>query len=460
MAIRPFLDADFLLHSDAAKQLFHEYAERCPIIDYHNHLATREIFERRKFQNLAQIWLECDHYKWRAMRACGVDERLVTGDAPDYEKFLAWAAVVPQLIGSPLYHWTHIELQRYFGIYEPLTEETAPAIWEKTCELLAGDGFDAVSLLKMQNVEVLCTTDDPIDTLEWHIAIRDDGSFPFRVLPSFRPDRYLTVEANGWKAAVEALGARYSVAIETCADLMKALDLALDHFAASGCKVSDHGMSRFLYAVGDPEPAFKKAMRGETLTDAELAVVKGALFRHLGAAYKARGIAMQLHLGPIRNLSPKLMQAFGPDAGGDTIGYTADPAMLGAYLGDLEGADALPNTVLYNLNPADNAMLSTMAASFAPKVQFGAAWWLNDHIRGMQKQIDELMETSNLAVSVGMLTDSRSFTSFGRHEYYRRILCDKLGALIEDGQYPNDIARVGKIVENICCGNAIRFFGL
>ena len=421
------MDRDFLLDTGTAKTLYHDYAEKMPIYDYHNHLSPRDIAEHRHFRNLTELWLETDHYKWRAMRANGVDERLVSGGGDDYEKFEAWAAVVPKLIGSPLYHWVHLELQRYFGIDMPLTPASCRAIWEQTAEQMQGDGFDAVSLLNRVHARVLCTTDDPIDDLLWHKRIREDPEIPFRVIPSFRPDKYL----RGDEAADRALCERYQAP-----DVETALCRALDFFAENGCRVSDHGFSRFAYGE---DPVLTQRMD------------------FLGREYARRGIVMQLHMGAVRNNSPRLWKAVGPDAGADSVGCTCPPEALSAFLGGLEADGLLPKTILYNLNPADNMVLSTMAGNFAPQVQFGAAWWFNDQLRGMRAQLDELLETNALAASVGMLTDSRSFTSFVRHEYYRRILCARLGELVESGQYPNDMAALGEIVQDVCYRNACRF---
>ena len=422
-----FVDENFLLDTEMAKTLYHGCAAHQPIFDYHTHLSPKDIAEHRRFRDLCELWLETDHYKWRAMRANGVSEYYITGDAPAFEKFQKWAAVLPKLVGSPLYHWTHLELQRYFGITETLSAENAEAIWNRTKEMLAGEGFDTVSLLEKMNVRVLCTTDDPADSLEWHRKIRKDGSIPFRVLPSFRPDKYLA----GDETAIAALCGKYGTD-----DLKTALRRSLDFFRENGVLVSDHGFGTFDYG------------KDQRFTD---------LMDFLGTEYARRGIVMQLHLGPIRNNSPKLYRSFGPDAGGDSVGLTTDPFALSAFLGKLEDADSLPKTILYNLNPADNRMLSTMAGNFAPKVQYGAAWWLSDHLRGMEEQIDELMETGALAASVGMLTDSRSFTSFVRHEYYRRILCRKLGRLVAEGLYPEDPGTLGEIVAGVCYGNAAAF---
>ena len=431
--MKPFMDADFLLDTDTARQLYHGYAEGRPIYDYHNHLSPAEIAGHRRFADLTELWLAGDHYKWRALRQCGVAEEFITGSAPAYEKFKAWAAVLPRLVGSPLYHWTHLELQRYFGITRPLTPESAADIWRETAEMLSGEGFDAVSLLAKMQVRVLCTTDDPIDDLRFHRQIAADDTIPFRVLPAFRPDRYLTGTAESLRKNRAALCEKYGAATTE-----EALSRALDHFCANGCKVSDHGFGTFPYGK-----------------DVEFT----RLMDFLGREYARRGIVMQLHLGPIRNNSPRLWQAVGPDAGADSVGYTTDPAALSAFLGGLEAADALPKTILYHLNPNDSTMLSSMAGNFAPRVQLGAAWWFNDHLRGITAQLDELMESGALAASVGMLTDSRSFTSFVRHEYFRRILCRRLGELVEEGLYPADLPTLGAMVEDICAANAARFFG-
>ena len=460
--MRNFMDKDFLLSTETAKELFHSYAEDCPIIDYHNHLPPKDIFERRRYNNLTELWLEADHYKWRTMRVCGVSEYYVTGDAPAYEKFLRFAEIIPRLIGSPVYHWAHLELQRYFGIYEPLTAATAESIWNKTCAMLSEDGFDAVSLLDKAKVKALCTTDDPADSLEWHIKLGEDKSIPFVTLPSFRPDRFLHIDQAAFIPACKALGDRYG-AISDWDSLCATLSASLDFFAGIGCRVTDHGFTRFRYAEGDAAPIVEKALKGEVLSEEEVAVYQGALLRFLGKEYAKRGLVMQLHLGPVRNNSPLVMKSFGADGGGDSIGATTDPFLLGKFLGDLEGADALPKTILYNLHPSDSALLSTMAVNFCAngaKVQYGAAWWLLDHVRGISEQIDQLMETGLISGSVGMLTDSRSFTSFARHEYFRRILCEKLGQKVESGEYPNDVPFLGEMVKDICFRNAKTYFGV
>ena len=451
-----FMDRDFLLDTPLARELYHGYAKGSPIYDFHNHLSPADIARRRRFADLAELWLEGDHYKWRAMRACGVDEAYITGSAEPYEKFMAWAKTVPLLVGCPLYHWTHLELQRYFGISTPLTPESAPGIWQQTRVMLASPGFDAAGLLAMQNVRVACTTDDPADTLVHHSAIRERGDLPFSVLPSFRPDKYLDAAAPGFAAAVERLGRAEGMEITGFDGLKAALSHSLERFAALGCRVSDHGLSVFRFARGEAAPVFEKALDGKAVSADELAAYQGELLMFLAGEYCRLGIAMQLHLGPVRNASPRLYALIGPDAGGDSTGKCVDPYVLAAFLGALEGEGRLPNTVIYSINAADNGVVSTLAASFAPKVQMGAAWWFNDTIRGMTAQIYELMETGQLAKSVGMLTDSRSFTSFPRHEYYRRLLCN----IFAEQRYPRDVGTLGAIVRAVTHENARVFFRL
>ena len=419
--MKKYLDEDFLLTNETAKRLYFECAKDMPIFDYHNHLSARDIAEHRRFADLTELWLEGDHYKWRAMRAAGVDESLITGNAPAFDKFKAWAEVMPGLVGSPLHHWCHLELQRYFGIDEVLTPATAESIWKKTCEMLKGDGFDCVSLLAKINVRVLCTTDDPADSLEWHKKIREDETIPFKVLPSFRPDKYCSGSPDD-----AVLCEKYGVS-----DISEALVKALDFFCENGCICADYGAGEFS---------------------------DNPILRMLAAEYKKRGIVMQLHLGPMRNVSPRIMKCYGRDAGCDSIGASIDPETVAGFLAALQEQDALPKTILYNLNPSDNRMLATLAGDFAPDVLFGAAWWFNDHIRGIRSQISELMENGALASTAGMLTDSRSFTSFVRHEYYRRILCDMIGVQVEEGLYPNDMETLTVLVRNICYSNAERLF--
>lgn len=464
--MKAFMDARFLLHSDTAFQLYHDHAQEMPIFDYHNHLSAREIYERTRYENIAQVWLGGDHYKWRAMRAAGIDEAFITGDASDYEKFTKWAGTVEKLPGNPLYHWTHLELQRYFDVYEPLTLSSAPDIWAACNEHLLEDGFDAYGLLKRMKVKALCTTDEPFDTLEWHLKIAEDAGIELKVLPTFRPDRLLHAEDAGFKNAISFMEARFGVAISSLDDLKDALRRAIAHFKRAGCLLADHGFIRFAYARGgDADAVMKKALDGGALNAEEIAVYKGELLRFLAAEYVENGMAMQLHLGALRNNNTPMYKKLGPNTGCDSVGEMTDPMQLSALLDDLVTAGTLPSTVLYCLNPNDNIMLATMAVNYAcgempGKVQFGSAWWFQDHLRGIENQLDELLETGLLPSFIGMLTDSRSFTSFSRHEYFRRILCNKLGTIVENGEYPNDLTLLGGMVRDICYHNAVRYFGL
>lgn len=464
--MKDFFGTDFLLKGRTAQRLFSEYAADMPIFDYHNHLDAREIHECRRFSNITQIWLEADHYKWRAMRALGIDEKFITGDADDYSKFEKWAYTIERLPGNPLYHWTHLELQRYFGITEPLCTSSARRIWDSCNTALMLEGFDASGLLSRMNVKALCTTDEPSDSLEWHLKIRDTADSVIQVLPSFRPDRLLHIESADFPAAIRLLEQRYSASIKNLDDLKRVISRALDCFQTAGCLVSDHGFSCFVYGRGGTATtAFRKAMDGRCLEHTEIADFKGDLLRFLGSEYNRRGMAMQLHLGAVRSSNTQMLQLLGPNSGYDSVGPTTDPFMLSAFLDDLAKKDSLPPTVLYCLNANDNTVLSTMALSFASagvpgKVQPGSAWWFEDHVRGISRQIDELFETGLISVSVGMLTDSRSFTSFVRHEYYRRILCTRLGALVDAGEYPEDYEKLGEMIKDICYRNAVRFFGL
>jgi len=462
--MKAFMGEDFLLSNKTAVDLYFSYAKKMPIFDYHNHLSAQEIYEHARYENLTQVWLMGDHYKWRAMRALGIEEKYITGDASDYEKFEKWAYTVARVPGNSLYSWTHLELKRYFDISIPLNEDTANEIWNIGKEKLAQKGYDSCGLLSMQNVKELCTTNDPAEDLYWHKKIKEDVSIPFKVYPTFRPDTLLSIEKLNFKENVDVLGKAREVEIHNISDLKKALKKSILFFKENGCFLSDHGFESFLYARGTKaETAFKKAMNKEALTTEEIADYKGEMLRYLAKEYTENGFSMQLHLGALRNASTKLVDEVGKDMGADTVGEATNPFLLSAYLDDIQQTNALPNTILYCLNPTDNTMLSTLAATFAEsgykaKVQFGSAWWFLDHKRGIRNQIFELMETGLLAASVGMLTDSRSFTSFTRHEYYRRILCDTLGALVENGEYPDDTKCLGHMVEDICYYNAKSYF--
>lgn len=420
----------------------------------------------RRIKNLTQLWLEGDHYKWRAMRAQGVDESLITGKSTGWQKFQAWAAVLPRLVGSPLHHWTHLELRRYFHIRQTLTPATAEEVWETAREKLSQPDYEPLSLLKKMNVLALCTTDDSVDSLQWHQSLAKNGNQQLsstasvRVLPTFRPDRFLSIADSGWREALKELEQACGIQVASCHHLQEALALRLDFFCSLGCRVTDHGLSQLYLEEGDGEQVFERAMDGASLSSKEVAIFQNKLLTFLWGQYQRRDMVMQLHIGPLRNQSPRLLSLLGRDVGGDTIGRPVDSLQLGRFLGRLEASNSLPKTILYNMNLTDNAMLSTMAATFAPRVQFGAAWWLNDHLRGIRSQLWELMETGQLASSVGMLTDSRSFISFVRHEYFRRILCNALGELVEEGLYPWDGEALGDLVEAVCWKNCRDFLGI
>lgn len=456
---------DYLLHSKTALDIYEAVRDE-PIFDYHNHLPPQEICERRRYENLTQVWLGQngygDHYKWRAMRACGVEERYITGDATDWEKFAAWAQVVPKLPGNQLYDWTHLELKRYFGMDLALCPSTAREIWETANGLLAQEGFDAVGLLKQRRVKILCTTDDPFDPLTYHLRMQKE-SVGVQVLPTFRPDKMLHVEQAAFPDAARRMSERFGVTIRSFDDVCAAMAQAVAHFKTAGCLLSDHSLAPFGYTrEGNPEISLRKALAGETVTREEADAYKSALMRFLAGQYADNGMRVQIHLGALRNANSARFKVCGPDFGYDSIGYATDPYLIAAMLDDFNSAGHLPNTVLYCLNPADFPVLSTLAADFSDartKVLLGAAWWFNDTARGIGRVIDELMDTGMLSGFVGMLTDSRSFTSFTRHEFFRRILCDRLGALIEDGVYPNDVETMTGLARGICFQNAVDFFG-
>lgn len=454
--MKKFMDEDFLLTNDTAKKLYRNYAREMPVLDYHNHLSPREIFQRKKFANLTELWLAHDHYRWSAMRLCGVDEDNITGRASDYEKFCALAEIMPLLIGHPVYYWTHLELKRFFNIEKQLCPETAREIWDKTEDLLQSEGFDAVSLLEKMNVRALCTTDDPADSLEWHIKCKSDPSMPFAVYPSFRPDRFLGIDKPAWHAAIRQAG------VNTFGELTAYLTASLERFCDLGCRSSDHGLTVFRYASGDADDVMRRALDREPLSETDISIFQGQLLRELAAAYRKKSIVMQLHMGAQRNNSPKLFSLLGADAGGDSVGQAVNICGLTAFLGDLERIDALPKTVLYSLNAGDTDELATLALTFASggaKVRVGAAWWFQDHKRGIEEQLDRLMPLGLLPGFPGMLTDSRSVTSFVRHEYFRRILCNKLGELAENGQYGGSIDDLGALVRRLSYGNTRLFFG-
>ncbi len=464
----PFIHDDFLLQSKAARRLYHEYAEDEPILDYHNHLPPRDIAENRRFNDLFEIWLEGDHYKWRAMRTNGTAERFVTGDAPPFEKFMAWAATVPNTLRNPLYHWTHLELKRYFDIEELLDEKSAPAIWERANEMLAKPGFTTQGLLQKCKVMALCTTDDPTDDLAYHKAIAQSDC-PTKVYPAYRPDKALAVnDAQAFNAWVGRLAQIANHDIVRLADFLEALDARHQAFHDIGCRLSDHGLS-YCYADFPTEAQaaaiFDRARAGQSASPEEHAKFAAHLMLFFGELDAKRGWTKQLHLGAQRNNNPRLFQKLGPDTGFDSIGDWRQAEPLSAYLGRLELENALPRVILYNLNPADNYVFATMIGNFQDgtipgKVQWGSGWWFLDQKEAMEWQLNALSNNGLLSRFVGMLTDSRSFMSYPRHEYFRRVLCNLLGRDMENGEVPGDYEMVGGMVRSICYANARQYLGL
>ncbi|GIQ62039.1 uronate isomerase [Paenibacillus cisolokensis] len=464
--MKPFMDEHFLLSNETAKKLYHDYAKDMPIIDYHCHLSPQEIYENKTYRNLTEIWLYGDHYKWRAMRANGVEEAYVTGDGDDYGKFLAWARTVPRTLGNPLYHWSHLELRRYFGIEELINERNAPVIWEKANAKLTGGGFGARDLIVKSNVRVVCTTDDPTDTLEYHLKLKEDDSFPVKVLPSFRPDKGLGIERTGFAEWVGKLGAAAGRSIRTYDDFLAALEDRVQFFHEAGGRVSDHALDEVPFAETTREEAaavFAKAIAGDAVTPEEERKYKTFTYIHLGKLYHARGWVMQYHIKAHRNNNSAAFARLGPDTGFDSIGDGDIARPLRGLLDALASGGTLPKTILYSLDPGDNPILASLIGSFqeggiAGKMQFGSAWWFNDTKEGMIAQLKTLADMGLLSRFVGMLTDSRSFLSYTRHEYFRRILCNLLGEWVENGEAPADFELLGDMVRDISYRNAEAYF--
>ena len=461
--MKAFMDRDFLLSTVTARHLYHDYAEKMPIIDFHCHLDPREIYEDRRFDNITQVWLADDHYKWRLMRSAGVDEKHITGNASDREKFQKWAETIGLAIGNPLYHWSHLELRGCFGYDGILNADTAEEVWNLCNKKLQSGELSARQLILGSNVRVLCTTDDPADTLEWHTKIARDQNFEVQVLPAFRPDKALCIEKTNYLDYLNRLGN-----ITSYAGLVEILRERLEYFVSAGCRVSDHGLETVPYMPATEEQIdaiFRKRLRGELPTASEEKQFKTALLLKLGREYHRLGIVMQLHFGVIRDNSKRVFRALGPDAGIDSIGDRASIKELAGFLNALDETGELPKTILYSLDPNDNAAIETVMGAFqtsetAGKMQHGSAWWFNDHKKGMTDQLTSLAAEGYLAGFVGMLTDSRSFLSYARHEYFRRILCDIIGAWVENGEYPKDENALKAIVEGICYQNAKKYFCL
>ena len=454
--MKQFMDKDFMLRGETAKHLYHTYAAELPIIDYHCHISPEQIASDHRFSGITELMLGGDHYKWRAMRSFGIDERLITGDGDDYEKFLAFATMMPYAIGNPLYHWTHLELQRYFGITRPLSPSTAREIYDRANELLASDGYTARGLIARSNVEVICTTDDPLDDLRFHKQIKDSG-FSTEVLPTFRPDKAVNIDKPTFLPYMREAG------VGSYAELLAFLESRIDYFHAAGARLSDHGLDYVPYAEGDPAPILDRALRGETVSGEEADIFRTAVLRFCGAAYAKRGWAMQIHVGAIRNNNTDMYQRIGADTGFDSIGDRQLAEPLSRLLDSLDRDGQLPKTILYSLNPCDTYTLATMMGNFqrAPfrsKIQLGSGWWFNDQRDGMEAQLRAFANLGVLGCFVGMLTDSRSLVSYPRHEYFRRILCNLIGTWVDDGEYPRDEEALAAIIRGICYENARNYF--
>ncbi|MEK3887378.1 glucuronate isomerase [Bacillus sp. FSL K6-3431] len=465
--MKTFITEDFLLFNETAKELYHHTAKHLPIIDYHNHLNQKEILQDKNYTNLTEIWLAGDHYKWRAMRANGISEDYITGDKKDKEKFFAWANTVPNTFGNPLYHWTHLELLRYFDIDELLDEKSASAIWEEANQKLNTPGLSIRSILEKEKVKFLGTTDDPTDDLVSHIELAKEG-FTTTVSPSFRPDKGLNIDRDEFLSWVEKLGQATNSAINNYNDFLDALASRVDFFTAHGCKSSDHGIDVMFYEEATKEEvaiSFQKRMNGEELSKKEIEQFKTYTLVALGEWYAEKGWVMQLHLGALRNNNTRMFNQLGPDTGFDSIGDLLIANKISGFLNTLADKDKLPKTVLYSLNSKDYHVLASMAGNYQSseipgKVQFGTAWWYNDTIDGMEDQMKILANIGLISNFIGMLTDSRSFLSFSRHEYFRRILCNVLGTWVEEGKVPKDMALLEKYVKGICYENAKRYFAL
>lgn len=463
-----FMNEDFLLETPVARKLYHDFAEHQPIIDYHCHISPKEVYEDRKFDNITQVWLGGDHYKWRMIRTNGVPEEEVTGSASDRVKFQRFAEALPLAIGNPMYHWTHLELKRYFGVDTPLTGDTAEEIWNVCNEKLQTPALSVRNIVKNSNVKMIGTTDDPADDLAFHKLIAEDASFDTKVLPSFRPDAVVNIEKPAFPDAVARLASVCGFAINNPEDLKKALTLRLDYFCAHGCKASDHGMDAVVYRRGTADQvraAFEKAMERKPLTVEEIEMFRTEMLLHLGRENAKRGVVMQLHYGVQRNTNTKKFQTIGADTGFDTIAGGGDGIGLARFLDALAQDDALPKTIIYSLDPKDNELIDTIIGSFQGpecpgKIQHGSAWWFSDTKSGMENQLKSLANLSILGNFVGMLTDSRSFLSYTRHEYFRRILCNFLGKLVDNGEYPEDYKMLERIVSGISYENAKRYFEL
>ncbi|MGN0243939.1 MAG: glucuronate isomerase [Lachnospiraceae bacterium] len=464
--MKEFMNEEFLLSTPTAQKLYHEYAEPMPIVDYHCHINPKEIYEDRKFENITQVWLGGDHYKWRQMRSNGVEERYITGNASDREKFQKWAETLEKAIGNPLYHWSHLELKRYFGYDGYLNGETAEEVWNLCNAKLQEDSMTVRNIIRQSNVRLICTTDDPIDSLEWHQKLAEDTSFDCQVLPAWRPDKAMNIEKADYLDYLEKLESVSGCRIQNFDSLLHALRLRMEFFAQNGCSVSDHALEYVMYEPASAdmiEDIFCRRLAGEMVTRREELQFKTAFMIALGKEYHKRDWVMQLHYGCKRDNNSFRFEQLGPDTGYDCINNYAPSAQMADFLNSLVKTDELPKTILYSLNPNDNAAIGTILgcfqdASVVGKIQQGSAWWFNDHKTGMTDQMISLANLGLLSNFIGMLTDSRSFLSYTRHEYFRRILCELIGNWVENGEYPEDWNALGKIVRGISYDNAVRYF--
>ena len=464
--MKPFMEKDFMLNTETAKELFHEAAESCPIIDYHCHINPKEIWEDRHYDSITQVWLGGDHYKWRLMRCAGVPEKFITGDATEREKFQAWAKVLGKAIGNPLYHWSHLELRRFFGYEGILNDSTAEYVWRLCNEKLHRPDFGVRDLIRRSNVETICTTDDPVDSLEWHEKLAGDKTFKTAVLPAWRPDKTMNIEKPNWLEYLKKLEEVSGVKIDSFKALKEALKLRMDHFAKHGCSLSDHALDYVMYAPTTDdviESIFSARLAGQIPDKDSQAKFKMAFMLFVAKEYHRRGWVMQLHYGCRRDNNPPMFDKLGPDTGFDCVDNSAPSTQTAAFLGELERSHSLPKTILYSLNGNDNAAIDTICGCFQSdeavcKVQHGSAWWFEDHLDGMTSHMKTLASLGYLAGFVGMLTDSRSFLSYPRHELFRRILCRIFGEWVEGGLYPDDMETLKDIVRDISYNNAKKYF--
>ena len=466
--MRTFMDRDFLLKTETAKVLYHDYAAKMPIIDYHCHVDPREIFEDRRFENIYQVWLEGDHYKWRVMRSNGVEERYITGDAPEREKFQKFAEALPKAIGNPMYHWCHLELRTYFGYEGVLNGDTAQEVWDLSVKKLAEPGMSARGIIKQSNVAMVGTTDDPTSDLACHKRIADDPTISTVVAPSFRPDKALNIEKPGWAGFLAELGRVSGVEVKDLDSLEAALDQRMSAFDAAGCRAADHGLDYVPFRPaerGQADAIMKKALAGQSVIPEEAEQFKTALLLFCARRYASLDWVMQIHYNCMRNPNSAMFARLGPDSGFDCMNNVNCAGALYALLDALYADNALPRTILYSLNPGENELLDTMIGAFQGpgvpgKLQHGSAWWFNDNKTGMRDQLISLANLSLLGNFIGMLTDSRSFLSYTRHAYFRRILCELVGGWIENGEYPANLEQAGALIEDICYRNAKRYFQL